>query len=355
VSARIARLRELEAVGARVLVAAADVASEAAMRAVRRAAEERWGPELGRIRGIVHAAGVAGGGLLRGRRREEVERVLAPKVRGALVLDRVFGDRPLDFFVLCSSVTGLLPEIGQADYAAANCFLDAFAAWRSARAASAGGRAGGATVAIAWDAWREVGMAAAAEVPAELAEWRRRTLERGLATAEGVEAFRRALAAGLPEVAVSTVPWAERLEEHRAAAAPEALEEAARPSAAHARPELVNPFVAPEGELEAAIARVWQELLGIERVGVHDNFFDLGGNSLAGLRIIRALKHSLGEEAAAGLSEVSLYEAPTVAALARLLDGAAAAEEPVAALADEHRSRGERRKARMLRKRGVAP
>ncbi|HEX6199710.1 MAG TPA: type I polyketide synthase, partial [Thermoanaerobaculia bacterium] len=131
VAGKIARLRELEALGARVLTVAADVASEDDLRAVARAAEERWGPELGRVRGIVHAAGVPGGALLSGRRREDAERVLAPKVRGALALERVFGGSArrsgLDFFVLCSSVTGLLPEMGQADYAAANCFLDAFA------------------------------------------------------------------------------------------------------------------------------------------------------------------------------------------------------------------------------------
>jgi hypothetical protein len=240
--------------------------------------------------------------------------------------------------------------MGQADYAAANCFLDAFAAARSARPTH------GPTVAIAWDAWREVGMAARTEVPEELAEWRRKTLERGLASAEGVEAFRRALAAGLPQVAVSTISWEERLAEHRAAAAPEALEEAVRPASAHARPELANPYAAPEGELEGAIAGVWQEILGIDRVGRHDNFFDLGGNSLAGLRITRALRDRVGAAVAAGLSDVSLYEAPTVAALARLLEEVGAgAEEPVTAPADEHRARGERRKARMLRKRGVAP
>jgi hypothetical protein len=329
---------------------------------VARAAEERWGPELGRVRGIVHAAGVPGGALLSGRRREDAEGVLAPKVRGALALERVFGGSTrklgLDFFVLCSSVTGLLPEIGQADYAAANCFLDAFAAARSAPTTALGaavpavGASDGPTVAIAWDAWREVGMAARAEVPAELAEWRRKTLERGLATAEGVEAFRRALAAGLPQVAVSTIPWAERVEEHRAAAAPEALEEAARPASAHARPELANPYAAPEGGLEAAVAGVWQEILGIDRVGRHDNFFDLGGNSLAGLRITRALRDRVGEGAAAGLSDVSLYEAPTVAALARLLDGAGEAE-PAAAV--ERRARGERRRAKVLARRRVDP
>jgi hypothetical protein len=107
-------------------------------------------------------------------------------------------------------------------------------------------------------------------------------------------------------------------------------------------------------------------MLGIDRVGVHDNFFDLGGNSLTGLRITRALKERLG----ASISDVSLYEAPTVGALTRLIgldgdgegaaagaageDGGRRAAAPAAAEVAS-RSRGARRKERMLRKRDRSP
>jgi amino acid adenylation domain-containing protein len=351
-SRRIVRVREIEALGAEVLVWAADVASADALRWVEAASIARFGPEDGRIRAIVHAAGVPGGALLRGRTEEAAEAVLAAKVRGTLALEEVFGARPLDFFVLCSSLTGTLPEMGQADYAAANAFLDAFATARNAR-----GGHGGPTVALGWDVWREVGMAVETEVPAELAEWRQKTLERGIASAAGAEVFRRALGAGLPQVVVSTVEWAERLAEHRTAASPDALEAEARPAEAHPRPELANAYVAPESETERAVAAVWQEVLGIDRVGLHDNFFDLGGNSLAGLRITRGLRERL----AVALSDVSLYEAPTVAALARLFErngdgaadghersGAGGATVGPGAVAASRRERGERRKARLL-------
>ncbi len=125
------------------------------------------------------------------------------------------------------------------------------------------------------------------------------------------------------------------------------------PSAGHPRPALANPYVAPESAAEERIAAVWQEILGLERVGVHDNFFELGGNSLAGIRVISRLKETLEVD----VSEVTLYEAPTVAALVRLLGvgaGAAAGaglEEEVTVPAFEgSRSRGERRKARQLQK-----
>jgi NAD(P)-dependent dehydrogenase (short-subunit alcohol dehydrogenase family)/acyl carrier protein len=347
VSVRILRLRELESAGARVLVLAGDVASPADMHRVRAEVMARFGA----LHGVVHAAGVPGGGLIRTRDRASAERVLAPKLRGALALHQALGDLPLDLFVLFSSVTAVAPVAGQADYAAANAFLDAFASWREAAAPAAPDGPGRRTVAIAWDAWRETGMAVDTEVPDELAAWRRETLERGLSNEEGVEAFRSALASGLHRVVVSTVDLDSRLEGEGPQADLSTLESlAAAPESAHPRPDLANAYVAPSSDAEEALARIWQETLGIDRVGVHDNFFDLGGNSLAGLRITRAIQERLG----AGVSDISLYEAPTVATLARLVGGngveEAAAE--VAPATAEALSRGERRKARLAQRRG---
>jgi amino acid adenylation domain-containing protein len=120
----------------------------------------------------------------------------------------------------------------------------------------------------------------------------------------------------------------------------------AAPSAGHQRPTLANPFVAPEEELEQQIAAVLQEVLGVDRVGLHDNFFELGGNSLAGVRVI----HRLKERLQVSVSEVNVYEAPTVATMARLI-AAQRRNEPVSPPAFEaSRGRGERRKARQLQK-----
>jgi thioesterase domain-containing protein/acyl carrier protein len=71
-------------------------------------------------------------------------------------------------------------------------------------------------------------------------------------------------------------------------------------------------FVAPQGEVEQALALIWQELLGIERVGRHDNFFDLGGHSLLALRLVARVKQVLGADLPLHL----LFSVPTVATLA---------------------------------------
>ncbi|HEV8581878.1 MAG TPA: amino acid adenylation domain-containing protein [Thermoanaerobaculia bacterium] len=326
VSRRLRRVRELEAAGAEVMLAAADVADPAALRTVVEEALNRFGA----IHGVVHAAGRPGGGVIQVKTWTAAEDVLAPKVRGALALDEVFRGLPLDFLVLFSSVTAVLAQPGQVDYVAANAFLDAFACQRSGR--------GEPTVSIGWDAWREVGMAVETQVPAELREWRRQELKTGLTNAEGVEVFRRVLAMPVPWLVVSTLDLTARLEQSQGIHALAEIEKAQAARAAHPRPLLANAYVAPRGEAEKRIAGVWEELLGIERIGVHDNFFDLGGNSLMAIRVISRLKAELGID----VSEVSIFEGPTVASLAKIL--APADDEKVADFVDG-RSRGERRRA----------
>ena len=271
VRAKIERLLAVEALGGEVMTLSADVADPAAMWGVKAAAEERFGA----IHGVIHAAGTPGGGLLQVKSREVADRVLAPKVRGALVLADLFAGETLDLFVLTSSNTVLLPQVGQTDYVAANAFLDAFAVARA--------RTGEAALAIGWDAWRETGMALATEVPDEWKAWRRETLAQGLASREGIEAFRRIAASGLPQVVVSTVDLDTRRAENARLVPLASLGRvgdagaSAIPATKHPRPPLATGYVTAKTPLEREIAGVWQDILGVEPVGVYDNFFELGG------------------------------------------------------------------------------
>ena len=157
----IAAIRRMEESGAEVLVLAEDVATADGARRVREAAVERFG----RVHGIVHAAGVPGGGMAEVKERSAAQQVMRPKLLGTLALKDAFSDLDLDFVVLCSSVTAIAGGFGQVDYCAANSFLDAHAhsdGWR-ARVVSAN-----------WGGWRDVGMAAEVTAPATF-----RALQRG--------------------------------------------------------------------------------------------------------------------------------------------------------------------------------
>ena len=148
VALRVARLRRLEELGAKVLVVSADVTDRRQMERVKSQARERFGA----VHGIIHAAGVAGGGPIPLLTRETAAATLAPKVRGTLVLDQVFAGVDLDFMVLCSSLTASVSSFGEADYSAANAFLDAFAHHRRSLGPAL-------CVSVGWDAWSDAGMA----------------------------------------------------------------------------------------------------------------------------------------------------------------------------------------------------
>jgi phthiocerol/phenolphthiocerol synthesis type-I polyketide synthase E len=158
----IAAIQRMESQGAEVMVAAADVTDAAALRRVREQVIRRFG----RINGIVHAAGLPGGGMAELKDRQAAETVLKPKILGTLALQEAFGDADLDFVVLCSSATALAGGFGQVDYCAANNFLDAYASSRAGWLAP--------VTSVNWGSWLEVGMAAEVVAPATF-----RALQRG--------------------------------------------------------------------------------------------------------------------------------------------------------------------------------
>ena len=144
---QIRKIRAIEDAGSEVLVAAGDVCDPMAMRRIADEVHARFGG----INGIIHAAGVIDDGPLLQKDRTNAAQVLAPKVRGTLVLESVFEHEPIDFFILMSSVSSHLAPAGQVDYTAANAFLDAFARSRSRDRAR--------YVSIQWPRWTDVGMA----------------------------------------------------------------------------------------------------------------------------------------------------------------------------------------------------
>jgi len=294
-SRKIRKVYELENLGAKVLVVSADVTNLQQMQtAIAKATAQ-----FGKIDGIIHASGVPGGGLIQQKTREQAESVMASKVRGSLILDTIFRDSKLDFFVVLSSLNSYMSALGQVDYCAANAFLDAFAHRNSKRDSTF-------TSSINWDGWQEVGMAAdAAKKFGDKLDYT--FLQQTLLPAEGVEAFRRILHHQPPQVLVSTVDFPTRLQQ-----VGDFLKQETVSLSVHSRPQLNNSYVAPGNWFEQKIADIWQELLGIKQVGIHDNFFRLGGDSLIAVQVLSRLRNTFSIR----LSVASLFESPTIAEIA---------------------------------------
>jgi hypothetical protein len=222
-------------------------------------------------------------------------------------------DEPLDFLMLCSSVNAICGFAGSVDYTAANCFLDALATSRFH-----GGRA--TVVSINWDAWRDVGMAFR-RLPGNVApSWNHREYgESAITPADGVEAFRRVMASGLPQVAVINRDLRRLLEESENPVeftAADSLPERSSGGELHARPNLAPAYAAPETDTQRVMAGIWTESLGIGGIGLDDNFFELGGHSLLATAVLSRVRNSFG----ATITLRAVFDAPTIRLLSDHLD-----------------------------------
>ncbi len=298
----------------------ADVTNPDQVAAVVRALDEAWGG----VDCVVHAAGLAGAGFLVHKSHDAFRQILAPKVRGALVLDHAFRDAPPRLMVFFSSTVSVFGAPGQSDYAAGNRFLEAFAAHRSG--------AGRPTVAIGWSDWLERGMAVDHGVKPDTGFFR------SLRPGDGFESF-DLLLRSLPgtttfvgEVnlgrfqATGPEEWRSfvRIAPVRLSSDLSASVEAVLGDT-HARgaTRLDSPAVKLAGrdadeytQLEKQVAALWAVELGLDEVNVSASTFELGGDSLTALRIATGIEKSIGLR----ISMLDLLRFETVEELARELE-----------------------------------
>ncbi len=335
VSRKISKIKALEDLGAEVLLAKADVSNLEQMQLVIANARQRFG----QLHGVIHTAGIPGEGLIQLKTPEMTVNVLAPKLRGTLVLDTVLKEENLDFMIFYSSINAITGGLGEVDYCAANAFLDAFAHYRFSRCATP-------TVSInwnlwKWDAWQGSLFASLPEVHAHIRQIREQC---GITFQEGESALHRILSNPQPQILVLPQGFDKSVEQAATLSSLSFLEdidEVRSVKTVYARPDLRTPYVAPRSEAEQKIAAIWQELLGIEKVGIHDHFFELGGNSLIGMLAISRLKKAFGIE----LSAANLFEGPTISSLLELIPPNHSHQDKV--ILEQSSARGKLRRERL--------
>jgi non-ribosomal peptide synthase protein (TIGR01720 family) len=305
ISLKIRKIRALESLGAQVLVFTCNAADFDQMRGVMDLVKARFGE----VNGIVHAAGVAGAGVIHLKKPEDASGVLASKVQGALVLDALANRGKLDFFILCSSLRSMVGGIGQVDYSAANAFLDCFANSKATDCKTL-------TTSINWDSWQQVGMSVNAARSQDIAF--EEVTRYGLSPREGLTALTYILSAGLPQVIV-TRRRLEDSDEYDCApgssnpqAQPQLME---RSRSAYLRPQLSSVYERPRNEVERILVEIWQDLLRIDHIGINDNFVELGGDSVVSIQIIARAR-----QAGLRLTPRQMFEYQTIAELSAFIN-----------------------------------
>jgi acyl carrier protein len=281
--------------------------------------------------------------------------VLAPKVLAMEPLAELVGPgtpaelRP-ELLVLYSSAITAFGGIGEGDYCAANAVLDAYGAALAATAPST------RVLAVAWgpwqhDDWQVAALAGAGPVGDGLAgRVRAHRRKYGFGDEQGCAFLDRLIAVGHGSLLAVRQPVRASLREWSAILDLSDLVSgvATHPAAERfPRPRLRTEFVAPRTEREKLIAEIWGSFLGIDQVGLHDPFFELGGNSLVGLAVVRTVEKELGVT----IPPATLFGNPTVAEFATAVGRPDVSAEAALDLLNTSADRGRRRRGTRTGKR----
>lgn len=303
---QIRTVTKIEAFGHSVLICEADVSVRASMKKVF----ARIDKNFGELHGVIHAAGLVGENsfvTLKDSRGDDGKKAnedqFIPKIGGIEILSDLLEDREFDFCLVCSSLSPILGGLGFSAYAASNLYADA-------AVDRLNGNQQGRWITVNWEGWRFEDEAIPEGVGASSA------FELGMTAEEGIEVFSRIMDhPDLERIVISSgrlndriAQWVEKQVE------PDSSEV----TAGHARPDYIGPYTAPESATEKQLVSLWGKLLGIEGIGIHDSFFELGGNSLLLTQLVAMIRRTFQAE----LALSAMFEQPTVAEMASHIDDA---------------------------------
>lgn len=280
-----------------------------------------------KIGGIVHASGVAGGGLMQAQssRVQDTEN-WNTKVFPLLGIEKILQHRNVDFVVLNSSIGALCGSVGQLDNTVANTLLDA---WSSRQQAQTGTR----ILSLRWDVWRQVGMInRMASLHERLSG---EELKGGITPDEAMRAFRACFAAGVATPVVSGRNLFSMLDESRArrGLATDALESADLKveGAASQRPALAVQWKGARHVLDRVLIDLFESRLGLTGIGIDDDYVELGGDSLMAMPLAKEIRELLN---LSSFSVAQIFRRRNVASIADALTESPEEKERLFALAE---------------------
>ncbi|KAF1018226.1 MAG: 3-ketoacyl-CoA thiolase [Burkholderia gladioli] len=262
--------------------------------------------EYGRLDGVLHIAGVLRDSYILKKDRAAFEQVLAPKLLGTANLDHATRTLDLDFFLMFSSSAAIFGNLGQTDYAAANGFMDAYAAYRQAR----GGR--GRSLSVNWPLWRDGGMGMEAATEEMMLA---NTGMVAMRTPSGFSALARALHSDLPQVAVME-GLVERMRQKLLV--PSAPSMQAVPVASASAAIAPSAQTDHHAEIVARVARGLRQMvaellkLELDQIDIEDDLSDYGFDSITFTSFSNRINKQFGLE----LIPTIFFEYPDIAGLA---------------------------------------
>lgn len=302
------RVEKMRQEGVAVAIMQADASNPAQLEQVFKVVESH----MPMLRGVIHAAGVLDDGSLLNLDTIRMKNVMAPKVDGTWNLHIATLNVPLDFFVLYSSAVSVLGSPGQGNYAAASAYLDAMAYYRRSLGLPA--------ISINWGPWAEVGLAAVTTEMLKEQKASTQHLIKVIKVEQGLEILKRLLYESTPQVMVLPFDLKNLIQLYPKAAEMPFLEEVGSGqnyvTQLYARPNLRQQYVAPRNDIERKFAELWRQTLHIDRVGIHDSFFELGGDSVLAAQILSLAQKAFGVR----INPQDAFKGFTIERLANMLE-----------------------------------
>ena len=280
---KISRLQCLLALGVTVSVKEVDITQSQSVNAIVQEILQSYG----HLNGVIHAAGMPGGGLMQLKTLDMAKSVLAPKVHGTYHLAQALTGIPLDFVVLCSSISALAGIPSQVDYSSANACLDAFAVSRLFNASF--------VTSINWNTWKEIGMAAKKNQAEGITYL---NLGNEITLSQGQQLFMQIMQSDYSQIIISRDTVSEFIKKV-----------SYKTTRANLKP--ITPAFSSSVSIEEQLLHLWRGVLGIEKISLEDDFFAMGGHSLRALELVAVINRSLHCK----LTLQDIYTARTISGL----------------------------------------
>lgn len=303
---RLTRLLDLQKKGASIEVLVADVSDESIMKKAVHDAVQVYG----KLNGVIHAAGIVGEDSFvtiseavtkHGQEKNSLQFI--PKVQGLEVIEKALAQIDFDFCLVCSSLSPILGGLGFSAYAATNAYVDA-------KISVLNQQQPGKWISINWEGW------IFDDLDALAGNTNSSAAELGMTASEGIQAFeyllkmpsveRLVISSG--DLNLRIAQWVSKSKD---------AEHHIEVQDAHPRPDHLGLYTAPSNPTEKKLTELWEQLLGIQGIGIHDSFFELGGNSLLLTQLVALIRRHFK----ADLTLSRLFEQPTVAEMAMGIDG----------------------------------
>ncbi|MCX7920812.1 MAG: SDR family NAD(P)-dependent oxidoreductase [Clostridia bacterium] len=305
---------EIEETGAQVTCLSANVSNMNEMKEAIDTLRSRYGA----INGIIHCAGVAGDGFIMRKEKQVFDSVIAPKVQGTWILNKLTEEDNMDFFVMFSSILAVFGDQGQGDYAAANSYLDAFAVYRS--------KQGKRTATINWPAWKETGMAVDYNIDGS------DSIVKPITTVKALNCFEEVLSSGISKVLPGELNYDKLLNIKEGLTFSlsdkiiTALQKHKIKINANKKTEVeeentVSAVIKGRGDIEyneteSKLAQIWSQVLGLNEIDIFDNFSSMGGDSMLAIQLLKQI-----DKVYPGIIDISdVFTYPSIQQMASYID-----------------------------------